>query len=171
MNWLRSKYEANFLAWDFCGALCVSAAGLIAINFLSDFKTFSEWFGPVKSQLYGGVFSLAGALLGFVLSAAAMVIAFEELPRFKILKDSGHARSIVVVYFDSMRWLGALTGVSLAALLFDTAASASVAFLYAVGFIALVSALRVYRCIWILKRLAFIAANQKSSPPRDRLVA
>lgn len=162
MKWLTDKYEQNFLRIDFAIA---AGSFLVLMSVLWSAGTISktaESFGPIKANLYSSFFSLGGSLLGFLISAAAIAIAFQELPRFKLLKDSGQGRNIIIVFFDAMKWLSVLMVVSLLGLLFDTQNSSSPLIFYSLVLIFGICSFRVFRCIWILRKLTYIATSEKA---------
>jgi hypothetical protein len=159
MNRMRSQYEKHFLAYDFVGSAVALCAGVAANYLWPSFGDFLSHLNPIKSTLYGSLFSLAGSLLGFLISAVAIVIAFLEQPRFRLLKESQQGKNIAVVFFNAMRWLAILAGVSFVALLVDTPTSGFRFFLGATAFLSLICALRVYRCAWLLGGLTSIALS------------
>jgi hypothetical protein len=164
---LRKRYEADFMAYDLIGAVLLAGALPMAINLTCGFAAFSSHSTPIKVQLYQALFGVSATLVGFVISACSVVLAFGELPRFQLLKDSGQYAIMFSVYFSAMKWLGVLAGISLIGMFVDDSESPRTWTIFVAAFFVTLCALRVYRCVWILKRLAQIAClPSKTNRPK-----
>ena len=72
-----------------------------------------------RAVFYSSVASIAATLLGFVLTAFSIVIAFASDGRFAFLKREGHLPSIYDSFFVAVASLGLTTIVSIGGLLID----------------------------------------------------
>ena len=99
------------------------------------------------------------AACSVLISAIAIIIAFGELPRFQLFRDSGQYKNASIVFFSAMRWFAVLTVAAFVVLLVDTSASQWTPAIYAIGWLALISSARLCRCMWILVKLTKIAVS------------
>src|SRR5207249_620650 len=81
---------------------------------------FVEALKGSRQQLYSTIASVAGSLLGFILTAVSIVLVLSPSPRFRILRESGQLERAYRVYFQAILWLAASTVLSFVALLLDT---------------------------------------------------
>jgi hypothetical protein len=114
-----------------------------------------------RGDLYDSVASVAGSLLGFVTSAVSIILVFGQ--SLQVLEDSGHYTTIFDVFYQAIIWLAVTTVWSLIGLFMDTGDAVQFWALYGtIGFL-LISSLRVFRCVWILKKVTTLAVKQVKS--------
>jgi hypothetical protein len=133
--------------------LAVLATALIV--FLIECKWGREDFRDALDQnrqaLYSTSASLAGSLLGFAIAAVSIILAVGQMPRFRLLRESAQRDTVFRVYFQAILWLAVTTVWALAALVADTDATPRPVFAYGLIGLALISALRLSRCVWVLR--------------------
>lgn len=121
------------------------------------------WLDTDRGAFYGAVAAVDGALLGFVIATAAIVLGFAPTDRFAVLRQSKHYRTLWRIFTSTIRALGFATLAALVALLVDRDkdhnAAAMIVFvgfqLFAIG--------RVARSVWALENVIKVV----TTPVRD----
>src|SRR5947207_3431345 len=105
---------------------------------LAAVATFAFWGGTrlVSSQdlvtnlltgnrhaLYGGIVTLTGSLLGFVIAAVPIILGFAQMPRLKVVRDSTQYPEVFRLFFQAIYWLSLAAIGALVSLLTDTDAT------------------------------------------------
>ena len=112
--------------------------------------------GPQKEALYRTVATVSGAMLGFSMTVAALVlnrVSDERFDMFRQGRSGGNYDTLCKTYTQAVKSLGILTIVSIAALVIDTELSPTHWVLIPAVFSALIALFRVSRSIWILEKL------------------
>jgi hypothetical protein len=152
-------WRRHFMAFE--GAIAV---GLLAVLV---YWVERRGGGPVIDQLlssnraavYTAIASILGALLGFVMTAISIVLAFSAMERLEVLRQSPHYKTLWSVFTQTTWLLAAATGCALAALVFDRESAPCRIALYLCALTALLSAVRIARCVWVLEQLVTIIVN------------
>ena len=159
---MPTRWEQHFVRNEFVLATLATAA-LVA---------WATWFGggPAvqgvlldnRAALYGAVASIAGALLGFLITTVALLQGVVAAEGFRRLRASDQYPTLWRVFHLAIRALAISCASSLAALLLDRDTAPVPALSYAVLWSALESALLVARGIWVLERVLRIASEAES---------
>jgi hypothetical protein len=112
-----------------------------------------------RSLLYATLAAVAASMLGFILAAAAIVLAVVPAPRFKRVRESRQYKTTWAALFRAIYCLAGLTIISFIGLLADTDAHPKPLITYLACGAVLLSAWSVYRAIWVVKNFAEIAAT------------
>lgn len=151
--------KRHLLAAD-AALACIVVLGLVglALWFYTPAEV-AEILNGSRATVYSTLASIAGSMLGFVLTAVSIIMVFTGLPRFKMLRESAQHHHVFQVFFCSIYALAVGTIVALIGLVFDTDAYPRpvVSVLALMAFA--VNLMWVYRCIWILHQMAAIAAT------------
>ena len=83
-----------------------------------------------RADIYSTAASLAGSLLGFVITAFAITVAAVGSPRLKVVRDAEQVPMLVRIFLVTTVWLGAATIIGLIGLLTDTDSSPEPRVLY-----------------------------------------
>jgi len=144
----------------------------LALAAAAGFIVWTEWAGGwsvvngvlsgSRHEIYSTVASIAGALLGFVLTAASIVLGYAALPQLSVIRNSPHYKELYEIFFQATGCLSCATLAALLALVFDREALPVPLFLYLTLAFLLLSTVRVARCIWVLQQVVTIVV---SKPP------
>lgn len=162
------KYEANFMAFDFIIASVLSTTLILVVEFVIGETDFSDFMHGNRQALYGALAGLSASLIGFLVSSVAVILAFGDMPQLRLLRTTGKYEEIFNVYFDTMRWFAILTILSFAALFFDTDETHRPILSYCVFSVSILGAFRLWRCVWILKKLSVIAMGFQKQQDEKR---
>lgn len=115
-----------------------------------------------RGAIYGAVASIAGAMLGFAITALSIVWPAMARPEFKLVRESEHYGTLWRIFWSAIRWLGAATLTSLIALVFDRdlpvpcdgCAHCNVTPLFVATVVAIIgSTARVSRVAWVMAKI------------------
>lgn len=116
-----------------------------------------------RGNIYRTTATIAGALLGFSITATSIVLGFSSKEGLTLVRGSAHYPTLWKTFFQTIWRLGALTVTALICLIWDKNSSPVswlvIPFLLFVG----LSIVRVARTIWMLERLIGIIIK----PPKD----
>ena len=118
-----------------------------------------------RSAFYGTLASIAGSLLGFVITAVSILLAFDSAPSLKLLRDSNHYATLWSTYKSGIRAMALATVVSVAALVLDRDDSPSRVSLYLVVASTFFAIARLTRCLWILEKVIDIVTRRRPKEP------
>jgi hypothetical protein len=160
VRWLRRHFLGSELFLGTC------ATGVFAIwaERWHGFALVDEILEGNRGQVYAALASIFGSLLGFIIATASIVVAFQGLPRLRVVRDSSTYPVLWRVFTSAIRWLGAATIGALIALVFDNGHATSHLAFYFCFFTTLVAMLRVARSVWVIEQLIHIVVI----PPGDR---
>jgi hypothetical protein len=152
-----------------------AAAALLAAGV---FAAWAQWGGGwdavdsvlegSRRDIYSTLASVAGALLGFVLTAVSIVLGFSSLPRLAVLRTSPHYKALYRIYFEATAFLSGATVCALVALVFDRDCAPVPLWLYSTLAFSLLSGVRVARCVWVLERLVELVITHPDGTNRDK---
>ena len=146
-------WRKNFLLVEFCLAAAVFAALLGWWKLGMGESYLTTLVKSSRGQIYGTLASIAGSLLGFVITALSVVLAFSTSERLTVLRSSKYYKQLWDVFTSTIRVLGVTTLGWLAALFYDRELRPMPFILVvALGFSTL-ALLRLLRCIWVLERI------------------
>lgn len=159
MTRLNSWRKSHLLASDALLTVAIVAAAIVACHLSGKDDDLLGLLKDNRAATYSSIASIAGSLLGFVITAVSIIAAFGGLPKFEILHRSPQYDAIFRVFFDSIYWLAATTVLSLVGLVVDSDKSPWLPLTIAAAFVFSITGARVWRCIWILQSLARILAK------------
>lgn len=166
---LRKSYRRDFLNWELGFSLAATLTFVLASEFWFGRSVIAEWKDG-RQAMYGATAGLGVSCVGFLISATAVILAFGDMPKLRLLRDSGQYQRIFTIYFSAMKWMSVLTVVAFAGLLVDTDSRPVVWMTYLLVCSGSIAAFRLYRCVWILKKLSKVAINFQcqADPPLYR---
>lgn len=103
--------------------------------------------------LHSSLASIYGSLLGFVITAAAIVISLLSSDRLSIVRQSPHFPKLWQIFFSAAKVLGIATIFSLICLINGAdmwLGDSAVYFIFGIGTL---SVLRVISCLWVLENV------------------
>lgn len=110
--------------------------------------------------------SLAGTFLGFLVSAAAIILAFGTMPELRLLRESGKYEQVYVVFFNTMGWPGAVAYIGFSATIVPYDTTWAVALTLMLAWPVLVAVTRVWRYVWILRFICGFAVQRQVEADR-----
>lgn len=120
-----------------------------------------------RKELYAAILGLHGALLGFVIAAITIAMAYVSSPRFQIMRQTKQWPHLFGSYTRSMRWMACTSLLSLLALLIDHE-SAQNRLLAVLCFTAVVfGAVTIAHTLWITEKSVEVAISAKPRLPGE----
>lgn len=161
MTRARKFYEKHFLPMEFILSIVVAVAFAAAFELHFGRDGLFASIDKNRANVYGAVASVCGSLLGFVISAVSVILVFGQHLQF--LKATGHYPTVFEVFFQTILWLAAATMWSFVGMVVDTAGSERIWVAYVMLWLSILVVLRVYRCVWLLKKITAVAAKDGSA--------
>jgi len=165
----KKVYEANQRLVDYAVAMLAFVVVLVVIEMRWGRQNFVHSIYGTRQALYGAIVAVGGSMLGFILAAATIVLAVVQTPRFESIRSSRHYVKIFTVWFEAVYVLALTTVWGFLGLLTDTDSNPKWLVSYAMIFLVFLSANRVYRAVWLLKRISLIAAKPIPPPPPEAM--
>ena len=116
----------------------------------------------VRVSIYRVTMGVAASLLGFSLTVMSVVLGFSSYKRLSVLRESEHYPTLWHTFFGAVRALGLLLVCAFLALVFDRDERPIVTFPIAYAGLGVLVGLRLYRSVWILRRLVDLIAKPKA---------
>ena len=168
MNPARSFWEKHFLGMEALVAVVLAVAFGAWFAFCGGTSFIDEFIHENRTDIYTTTAGIAGTLLGFSITAVSLILTFISSERLTILRESPAYPVLWKTFFQTIGVLGLLTITSLACLTVDKDGAPAVWFAIPLSFYffsMILSVLRFYRVVWILKRIIDILTKPK--PKRE----
>ena len=156
MKRLRECWEAHFLLAEFALAVALSAGFAAWARFLGGDVQLEELLAGNRSEVYGTLASVFGALLGFTITAVSIVLGYAQSDRLTVVRESKHYPKLWAVFTAANKALALATLVALVGLVVDRDSTPAPVILYVMVFAVLLSSFRLLRCIWVLENVVKI---------------
>jgi hypothetical protein len=156
-------WERRFLRNEALLALVFSGAAIVWMERFGGVSAANSFLQGNRGAIYGALASIFGSLLGFIITAVSIALGFSSSERLTIVRESQHYQQLWGVFMSATRWLAIATIASIVALIADRDAAPIRVLTYAVWFFALMSTVRIARCIWVLQNIVRIVTR-----PGDR---
>ena len=114
-----------------------------------------------RAPIYGTLATIFGTLLGFIITAASIVLGFSGSGRMQVVRQSRHYPMLWKVFFSATRALGLATLVALVALIFDRDSNPISWLMFALFFCSMLVFFRVARAIWVLENVIKVVSGEK----------
>lgn len=159
MNW----WKKNFLIAELF--LSILLAILVTI--------WSEYYGRPyieyildnnRSSIYSTLAAIFGALLGFVITAASIVLGYSENEKLSVVTNSLYYPQLWGVFVSNIRVLGLATLISLVSLLIASNDTNIGIVVYLNIWILLLVLLRLWRVIWVLENIIGLITSPRKPP-------
>lgn len=159
MRGLFNWHRKHLLLGDFLIVLVLCFVAYGSLYYFGYLDSLLARLDTSRSQYYSAISSIAGALLGFIITAISIIATISDIPKFKLLTGSPVYRELFNIFFDATYWLAGATIYALVALAFDSD-KVPVKLITLLGlFIFTVSTARVWRCVNMLKKVAILLAS------------
>ncbi len=157
---------------DFWKRYFLPLEGATAALAVTVMAVWAHWFGGAtiildllkgnRSPIYSALATIFGSLLGFVITAISIVITAAGSERMAIVRNSRHYETLWKVFTQAIWALAFATVASLGALVGDRDATPNWWAFYLCIAGALLSVIRVYRCIWVMQKIIHLfTANRR----------
>ena len=153
-RWFRAFWRLHFLGCELALGLCLTLVFAGWVEWANGMRSVDNLLSGQRSAVYGTVASLDGALLGFIIATAAIVLSFAPSDRFALLRGSAHYKTLWRTFTSTIRFLGLATLLALAALLGDRDAGPNRLFMILCAGSTLLAVLRVRGQFGYSKRLS-----------------
>jgi hypothetical protein len=158
-----SFYRKHFIAIELAISILAAAVLVLVIEQLLARNMPIGTLTGNRQALYTALASAGGSLLGFILTSVSIVVVFGQLRIFDLIRSAGQYEELFRVYFHGIGALAAATLWALAGLVVDTDRSPQPLFTYLMIWLVLLSALRVWRCVWLLQYIVRIAGAARTA--------
>jgi hypothetical protein len=155
--------KANFMWFDL-----LEAWGLAGLALLGAYR-FSYWDDLVAalnehhSDFYGALASVIGSLLGFTITAAAVLLSFASTPELEVVRGNARYADLWQTFLAAIRWLGIGTAFSLVAIMVTpSGVYRDVELVLAAGVVSGCTA-RFVRCVWVFEKVIWLVVRPKAS--------
>jgi hypothetical protein len=121
-----------------------------------------------RSAVYAALATISGSLLGFVITAASIVLGFSASEKLAIVRESKHYPTLWQVFIAAIRALAFSTIVCIVALVLDRDKQIIHGVMYVAAFGCILAAARVARCVWVLENIIKLVAQpskRTAQPP------
>lgn len=156
-NGVIYNYEKNFLKYDLIISIFITIGFFI---FIQNNNDISLTVLNNISNTYDVILSISITMLGFIITGVSILVVFLERESLALFHKSKSYSLIYKVYFSTITYLAILTIFSLLAC--GLKPIGQMYFNYIIFFLSIVSILRIYRCVWILKRIIDAFIQEKS---------
>lgn len=146
-------YRRHFLGSELVACICVAAALVAWIEVGHGRRVVNAWLDGDRGAFYGAVAAVDGAMLGFVIATAAIVLGFAASERLEILRGSTHYATLWRVFTSTIRALGLATLATLAALLVDRDTKHNAAAMIVFAGLQCLAIVRIARAVWALEKV------------------
>jgi hypothetical protein len=103
-------------------------------------------------QIYSIIALGAITLLGFIITGVSILITFTETEKLKLLKGSKQYKTLFDIYFSTIKFLAITTILSVMGILIQDPTKSKILF-YLILLGVLISAIRIWRCVWVLEQI------------------
>ena len=164
MTSIAAFWRRHFLVLDTCAVIVSGSTLFIWTYYFNGAAFIEELLEGNRASIYSVSASVAAALLGFSLTVIAIVVGFSSYERLSIVRKSKHYSTLWEVFFSTVTALLALLCIAFVCLIVDSD-KRPILWLETVFFsVLLLSAIRIFRSIGVLKRIVWLIAM----PPSEK---
>jgi uncharacterized membrane protein len=149
---IRGYWRRHFLGCEFVLGIGITLTFAGWMQWANGLPSVNNLLSGQRGAIYGTVTSLDGALLGFIIATATIVLSFAPNDRFAVLRNSVHYKTLWRTFTSTIRFLGLATLLALVALLGDRDTAPNRALMLLCAGSTLLAVLRIARSAWILEK-------------------
>jgi hypothetical protein len=154
------SWRRHYLAYE--GVLCI--AGALAVIVYSEHcggsRHLDAYLGEHGGELYAASSGVYGALLGFIITATAVIL--DKIEQLRLVRESRHYPTLWSTLLASMRALGAACVAAILGLVVTHPGLGERVVFFAWTLFSLLAVVRVARCIWIFGWIVSIVGSAPS---------
>jgi len=102
---IKKLYNRNFLIAEFLLSIVIALFGILLITSVLTSETILNWISLNKKDIYPLIATIAGTLLGFIITGVSIIFAFSESEKLRLLKKSKQYTTIYEIYFSTIKFL------------------------------------------------------------------
>lgn len=160
-------YRRHERSFGYAVPLIATAIFIVLVEWVWGEARYVSWLATDRGLVYSTLAAVAGAILGFVITAVTVMIAIIDRPRLQAISNSRPFPVLFLTWFEAIYVLGLTILASFIALLAETDQSPKPWLSFLVLALALVSASKVLRTIRLLKAVCLLAIKPIPAPPVD----
>ncbi len=160
MTNIRNYWGKHFLGLEFVVAILFTILFVLWAEFLSGKNTVNVILTNNRSEIYGTIAAIFGALLGFIITSISIVIGYISDERFKLLREGKYYYQLWGVFKSTIEALALATIISLVGLILDRDVNPNWIILYFNLFSLILVFFRLYRSIWVLENIVNIMSKR-----------
>lgn len=150
---MKKLYRKYFLGFELILSIVLTLITICVIRHYYSIPLLVESLDGIRNSLYGALASLAGALLGFVITGLSVLLMSNSAEGIEKLKRSKHYSTIFYIFFSTSKYLSILLLVSLISLVLDKDSSPVVTLFFLTFWAFLIVVFRLLRCLWVLEKM------------------
>jgi hypothetical protein len=162
---LPQWWRANFLRVELGVALLLTTAFALWVARYDGGQVVADVLHGNRGAIYGTLASIFGSLLGFAITAVAIILGFVPLERMAVVRETTHYDDLWQTFTSAIRALALATSATLLGLILDRDASPLPWLVYVCVFATTLSLLRLARCVWILEKVIRLVTLPSKARP------
>jgi len=147
-------YKRHFLLAELIISIIFTIGIMVLVHFLWSHELLKSWIITNRNTIYPLIATIGGTLLGFVITGVSIILAFSESEKLRLLKRSKQYKTIFTIYFSTIKYLAITTIIAIIGLVVND--DFSVVIFYLLLWSVTISALRIWRCLWVLQSIVEI---------------
>ena len=148
---IKKLYNRNFLIAEFLLSIVIALFGILLITSVLTSETIQNWISLNKKDIYPLIATIAGTLLGFIITGVSIILAFSESEKLRLLKKSKQYTTIYEIYFSTIKFLALSTAIPIFGIIVNDNWADYV--LYILIWSIIISSLRICRCVRALENI------------------
>jgi hypothetical protein len=161
MRILPGWWQRRFLAYEGAFALVVSVVFGFWYIEMGGGPCVDHLLQSYRQAIYSTASSVIGSLLGFIITAASIVMAVSSSDRLRLIRESRQYPTLWAVFRSTIRAAGFATAATFLALIFDRDQRPVWWLVIVVFFGVLLASLRIARAIWALENVMGLVATPR----------
>jgi len=154
-------YKRHFLLAELIISIFFTIGIMVLVHFLWSHELLKSWIITNRNTIYPLIATIGGTLLGFVITGVSIILAFSESEKLRLLKRSKQYKTIFTIYFSTIKYLAITTIIAIIGLVVNDDFSViifyfSIVIFYLLLWSVTISALRIWRCLWVLQSIVEI---------------
>jgi hypothetical protein len=149
-------YKKYFLVIDFIFCLLITFSLIVWSKYFNGFFVISNLLENNRANIYGTLATIFGTLLGFVITGLSIVVGYSTDQKLKLIRDSASYKQLWNTFLSTIKILAISTIMCIVALVWDNDQTPNEYILYIMFFFTLLSALRMWKIVWVLEELTKI---------------
>ncbi len=160
-NLLFEVYKKHFLLIELILSISLILLIVFFVQNIWIIEDIESWITTYSSNFYTLVATISGTFFGFIITGLSILFVFPDTPSLKRLKESKSYKDVFFIYISTIKYLGITLVISVIGLLCTE--DYILLLFYLVLWSILISTLRIWRCLWILKNLIDIMIMDKKT--------
>lgn len=153
---VKRFWDKRFLGLEAAAVVCLTLIVAVWIFAFDGASQLDSIMANSRASVYQTIAATAGSLLGFSITATSIIFGLALHESLTLLRGSEPYPALWKTLFQTTYFLGALTVVSLVSMVFDKDGSPCHLLFALTLMLTMLSIVRIWRTIWILKRIVHI---------------